>query len=173
MRPADQTGIWQFLGRFSGRPLEVATEATTGWRFLVDELRAAGAEVHLADPAETAALRGNKKHARSDRADARHLRELLLAGRMPESWIAPDHIFDLRARVRLRHTLINAHCKYQQRIQAALYHHGCAHRRGLMVGDGCDWLVGQPLPGTAREQIRLRCANGPPPQASLNWRFSS
>ena len=61
--------------------------------------------MHLAEPAETAARRGTKKRAKSDRADARHLRELLMAGRLPESWIPPDHILDLRARVRLRHTL--------------------------------------------------------------------
>ena len=64
-----------------------------------------GAVVHLAEPAETAALRGPKKRAKSDRADARHLRELLMIERLPESWIPPDHILDLRARVRLRHTL--------------------------------------------------------------------
>lgn len=28
-----------------------------------------------------------------------------MIGRLPESWIAPDHILDLRARIRLRHTL--------------------------------------------------------------------
>ena len=61
--------------------------------------------VICAEPAETAALRGNKQRAKTDRADARHLRELLLAGRLPESWIPPDHILDLRALVRLRHTL--------------------------------------------------------------------
>ena len=55
--------------------------------------------MHLAEPAETAAMRGNKKRAKSDRADARHLRQLLMAGRLPESWIPPDHILDLRARV--------------------------------------------------------------------------
>ena len=64
-----------------------------------------GAVVHLAEPAETAARRGNKRRAKTDRADARHNRELLLAGRLPESWIPPDHILDLRAQVRLRHTL--------------------------------------------------------------------
>ena len=72
---------------------------------MVEELRAVGAGVHLAEPAETAALRGTKKRAKTDRADARHLRELLMVGRLPESWIPPDHILDLRARVRLRHTL--------------------------------------------------------------------
>ncbi len=63
VRPADRTGVRRFLSRFAGQQLEVATEATTGWRFLVEELWAAGAEVHLAEPAETTALRGNKKHA--------------------------------------------------------------------------------------------------------------
>ena len=136
----------------------MALEATTGWRFLVEELRAVGAVVHLAEPAETAALRGNKKRAKSDRADARHLRELLLAGRVPESWIPPDHVLDLRAQVRLRHTLSEQHREWQQRIQAVLFHHGCPRRRGLMVGDGREWLAAQPLPATARQQITVAIA---------------
>ena len=92
---------------------------------MVEELRAVGAEVHLAEPAETAARRGNKKRAKTDRADARHLRELLMVGRLPESWIPPEHLLDLRARVRLRHTLVDQRGEWQQRIQAVLYHHGC------------------------------------------------
>jgi hypothetical protein len=44
--------------------------------------------VHLAEPAETSFLRGNKKRAKTDRADARHLRELVMVGRLPEAWIA-------------------------------------------------------------------------------------
>ena len=158
VRPADRAGVRRFLERFAGQQLEVALEATTGWRFLVEELRAVGAVVHLAEPAETAALRGNKRRAKSDRADARHHRELLLAGRLPESWIPPDHILDLRARVRLRHTLIEQHCQWQQRIQAVLYHHGCPHRRRLMVADGREWLDAQPLPEAARQQITVAIA---------------
>jgi len=156
--PADRAGVRRFLARFAGERLEVALEATTGWRFLVEELRAAGAIVHLAEPAETAALRGNKKRAKSDRADARHHRELLLAGRLPESWIPPDHILDLRAQARLRHTLIEQHCQWQQRIQAVLYHHGCPHRRRLMEGDGPQWLEDQPLPAGARQQVTVALA---------------
>ncbi|MGB0096990.1 MAG: hypothetical protein WBP81_31175 [Solirubrobacteraceae bacterium] len=62
-------------------------EPTTGWRFVVEELDRVGAEVHLAEPAEASALKGKKKRAKTDRADARHLRELLLIGRLPKSWI--------------------------------------------------------------------------------------
>jgi transposase len=158
VRPADRAGVRRFLARFAGQQLEVALEATTGWRFLVEELRAAGAVVHLAEPAETAARRGNKRRAKTDRADARHHRELLLAGRLPESWIPPDHILDLRALVRLRHSLIEQHSEWQQRIQAVLYHHGCPQRRKLMQGDGRDWLASLALPATAREQLTVSLA---------------
>ena len=156
--PADRAGVRRFLERFDGGQLEVALEATTGWRFVVEELRRVGAEVHLAEPAETAGLRGPKKRAKGDRADARHLRQLLMIERLPESWIAPDHILDLRARVRLRHELGEQRSEWQQRIQAVLYHHGCPQRRQLMVGDGREWLASQPLPQTAREQVTVALA---------------
>jgi transposase len=156
--PADRAAVRRFLGRFDGERLEVALEATTGWRFVVEELRAIGAGVHLAEPAETAGLRGPKKRAKNDRADARHLRELLMIKRLPESWIAPDHILDLRARVRLRHRLSEQRSEWQQRIQATLYHHGCPQRRSLMTGEGREWLAAQPLPQTAREQVTVALA---------------
>jgi transposase len=127
--PADRVAVRKWLSRFRGREFEVALEATTGWRFVVEELRRVGAVVHLAEPAETAGLRGPKKRAKGDRADARHLRELLMVKRLPESWIPPDHVLDLRARVRVRHTLAEQRSEWQQRIQAVLYHHGCPQRR--------------------------------------------
>ncbi|MCA1707646.1 MAG: IS110 family transposase [Actinobacteria bacterium] len=79
--PGDRAGVRRFLAAFAGREVEAALEATTGWRFVVEELAAVGAVAHLAEPAQTSALRGNKKRAKTDRADARHLRELLMAGR--------------------------------------------------------------------------------------------
>src|ERR1035437_10708687 len=51
--PADRVGVRRFLERFADQGLEVALEATTGWRFLVEELRAVGAVVHLADRKST------------------------------------------------------------------------------------------------------------------------
>jgi transposase len=153
--PGHRAGVRQFVGRFAGQELEVALEATTGWRFVVEELYVVGARVHLAEPAETSALRGSKKRAKSDRADARHLRQLLMAGRLPESWIPPDHILDLRARVRLRHTLSEQRGEWQQRIQSVLYHHGCPQRGDLMNRDGLAWLAAQLLEACARDQVRI------------------
>jgi transposase len=157
--PAHRESVRRFLRRFGGQELEVALEATTGWRFVVEELQRVGAVVHLAEPAETAERRGRKKHAKNDRADARLLRELLMVGRLPESWIAPEHILDLRAQVRLRHALVDQRGEWQQRIHAVLYHHGCPQPRGsLLRAAGRTWLTAQPLPVTAREQITVALA---------------
>jgi transposase len=153
--PADRAGVRRFAAAFHGRELEVALEATTGWRFVVEEFRAIGARVHLAEPAETAARRGSKKRAKSDRADARHMRELLMLGRLPESWIPPEHLLELRARVRLRHTLVDQRREWQQRIQATLYHHGAPPRSWLLGTEARAWLASLQLPPAAREQIRV------------------
>ena len=56
--------------------------------------------------------------------------------RLPESWIPPDHILDLRARVGCGTRCLSNAGQRQQRIQATLYHHGCPQRRSLLVGDG-------------------------------------
>ncbi len=156
--PADREGVRRFLDRFEGLTLEVALEATTGWRFVVEELRRVGAEVHLAEPAQTSASRGTKQHAKNDRADTRHLRELLMARRLPECWIAPDHLLDLRARVRLRHTLVDQRGEWQQRMQAVLYHHGLPKRAGLLTGENRASIGQLPLSGGAREQIAVALA---------------
>ena len=159
VRPADREGVRRWLARWEGRQIEAALEATTGWRFLVEELRAVGAVVHLAEPAETRARRGPKKRAKTDRQDARHLRELLMLGQVPESWIPPEQLLELRAKVRLRHTLIDEHGEWQQRIQAVLFHHGVARRRGLVASaDRRAWLEALELTAAARTQIRVALA---------------
>ena len=158
--PAHREGVRRFLARFAGQELEVALEATTGWRFVVEELRRVDAGVHLAEPAQTSALRGNKKRPKSDRADAKHLRELLMIGKLPESWIAPDHLLDLRSKVRLRHTLVDQRGEWQQRIRAVLYHHGLPHRSELhlLSGEGRAWLEQVDVADAAREQIEVAVA---------------
>ena len=151
--PADRGGVRAFLSRFDGADLEVALEATTGWRFVVEELQRIGADVHLAEAAEASALKGKKMRAKTDWADARHLRELLLIGKLPESWIAPAHLLDLRARIRLRHTLVEQRTEWQRRMHSVLYHHGCSQTRKLLTRENRAWIAGLDLPAAAREQL--------------------
>lgn len=153
--PADRAGVRKFLSRFKGADLEVALEATTGWRFLVEELARVGAEAHLAEVVQTSGLKGRGKRPKTDWADARHLRELLLIGRLPESWIAPAHLLDLRARVRCRHTLVHQRTEWQQRMQAVLFHHGAPHSRGLLKLENRERVAALKLPAAAREQLTI------------------
>jgi transposase len=144
--PATRQVLREWLGELPGGDGHFAVEGCTGWRFVAEELQAAGLTAHLAEPADTATLRGRKRRAKTDRADARHLRELLEQDRLPESWIPPAHLLDLRELVRLRKTLIDQRTQWKQRIHAVLFHHGLPRRQGRwaprpaapgLPGSGC------------------------------------
>ena len=89
---ADRDAVGEWVGQFAGEHVEVALEACTGWLFVYEALAAAGAVTHLAEPVETNALRGKKRRAKTDRADALWLRTLLCEGRLPEAWVPPAHV---------------------------------------------------------------------------------
>jgi transposase len=151
--------VGRWVGRFGGREVDVAVEACTGWLFVCDALAAAGATAHLAEPVETRALRGRKRRPKTDREDARWLRELLAAGRLPEAWIPPEHVRQWRSRARLRHTLIGERTQWVQRIQATLFHHGIhGTPEKLRTGDGRAFLQRLQLPADARERIQIALA---------------
>jgi transposase len=132
--PATRAGLRRWLGSVDASRLVVALEATTGWRFVVEELQRAGARSVLAEPADTRALRGPKRRAKTDRADARHLRELMERDAVPESWIPPEHVQELRTLVRLRQSLVGERHVWLQRVHAQLFHQGAPPARSPLLG---------------------------------------
>lgn len=123
--PADRPHLREWVRRFAGRDdVAFALEGCTGWRYVVEELQPVGIDAHVAEPAETAALRGPKRRAKTDRIDARHLRDLLRQGRLPDSWIPPMPVLEARATVRLYKDLLDERTGWLQRVQATLYHLG-------------------------------------------------
>jgi transposase len=155
LSPATRVELRAWLGQFHGQPADFALEATTGWRFVAEELQRAGFRAHLAEPADTRALRGPKRRAKTDRADARHLRQLLHAGTLPESWMPPAHVADARTQVRLRRALVGERTGWYQRIHAILFHHGLPDRSQLLTADGRAWLARAELPAVARQAVDL------------------
>lgn len=130
---ATRAAVCDWLARIEERPAAFAVEGCTGWRFVVEELQRAGMEAHLAEPADTQALRGPKHHAKTDGIDAGHLRRLLAAGALPESWIPPEHVQEIRTRVRLYKDLIDERTAWQQRIHAMLFHQGVSAAEGELL----------------------------------------
>jgi transposase len=123
--PACRQGLRDWLAQFAGRSdVCWAVEACTGWRYVIDELHRAGIAAHLAEPADTAAMRGPKRRAKTDRTDARLLRQLLADGRLPESWIPPEQVLETRATLELYKDLADEHTAWVQRIHATVFHHG-------------------------------------------------
>lgn len=158
IRPATRDEVREFFASFGKKTVAFALEGTTGWRFIVEELRRAGMEAHLAEPAETRARRGPKRRAKTDRADARLLRDLLLANNLPESWIPPDHIADLRTTVRLRRSLVSEKTAWLQRMHAQLFHHGLALPPDLQTRAGREYLATALVPPAARQVLDIGCS---------------
>lgn len=130
--PADRSHVADWLARrFGGRAdVDFALEGCTGWRYVAEELARVGLVAHVGEPADTAALRGRKRHAKTDRTDSRHLRQVLTDGRLPECWIPPTHILEDRALLELYRDLRVEHTAWTQRIHAVLFHQGAPRLSG-------------------------------------------
>jgi transposase len=142
--PADREHLRAWLARFAGREdVGFAVEGCTGWRYVAEELAAAGITVHLAEPADTAFARGRKRHAKTDKTDSRHLRMLLADGRLPECWVPPGRILECRALLETYHDLRAEHTAWVQRIMRCCS--TTAPRR---------WARARCAPGRARPRCR-------------------
>jgi len=135
--PADRPQLRAWLARFASQEdVQFALEGCTGWRYVAEELLAAGITPHLAEPADTAALRGKKRHAKTDKTDTRHLRVHLMAGDLPECWIPPEHVLEARAAARLYKDLVDERGAWHQRVAATLFHQGVPAAVSVAKPDG-------------------------------------
>ena len=131
--PADRAHLADWLARFHGtQDVTFAFEACTGWRYVAEEMAAAGVGVVLAEPADTAAARGRRRHPKTDRADARLLRELVAEQRVPTCWVPPTRVLEDRALLELYHDLRREHTAWVQRVHAVLFHQGAETLDGVL-----------------------------------------
>ena len=99
----------------AGEAPQVVLEATYGWYWAADTLEELGAHVHLAHPLGVAMF--GLRRVKNDFRDASDLADLLRMGRLPEAWIAPREVRELRELVRHRAKLValrsNLKCQVQ------------------------------------------------------------
>jgi transposase len=117
----------------AGSDPEVVVEATYGWYWVVDLLQANGARVHLANPQ---GLHWGQRRVKNDERDAIDLADMLRLGRLPEAWIAPPAVRELRELVRYRAKLVALRSGLKAQVHAVMAKEGVLPAQGRMFGPG-------------------------------------
>jgi transposase len=147
-------GVEPILKVIGGLPpgTPAAFEAAFGTGWLVELLEGYGFDPHLVHPLRCKAIASAR--LKNDKVDAAILAQLLRADLLPEAWIAPPAVRQLRALLRHRVALVRLRTLLRNRIHAILADHG--HDRpggGYWSGPGRAWLASLDLPAVSRELV--------------------
>ncbi len=128
----------------------VAFEAAFGWSWLADLLEDYGFDAHLVHPLRCKAIASARL---KNEADAAILAQLLRADLLPEAWIAPPQVRQLRALLRHRASLVRLGTQQRNRIHAVAADHGYDRSASYWTGPGRGWLAELDLPAASREIV--------------------
>jgi transposase len=147
-------GVEPILKVIGGLPpgTPTAFEAAFGTGWLVELLEDYGFAPHLVHSSRCKAIASAR--LKNDKVDAAILAQLLRADLLPEAWIAPPPVRQLRALLRHRVALVRLRTLLRNRIHAIVADHG--HDRpggGYWTGPGRAWLSSLVLPAVSRELV--------------------
>jgi transposase len=145
-------GAEPILGVIGGLPpgTPAAFEAGFGTGWLVELLEDYGFTAHLVHPSRCKAIASAR--LKNDKAGAAILGQLLRADLLPEAWIAPPPVRELRALLRHRVALVRLRTLLRNRIHAVVAEHGYDRPDGgYWTGPGRAWLAALELPAVSRE----------------------
>jgi transposase len=129
----------------------VAFEAAFGWGWLVELLEDYGFDPHLVHPLRCKAIASAR--LKNDKVDAAILAQLLRADLLPEAWIAPPAVRQLRALLRHRASLVRLGTQLRNRIHAVVADFGYDRAGTYWTGPGRGWLAELDLPLVSREIV--------------------
>jgi transposase len=118
--PNDPAEVAREIAKAGENP-EVVLEATYGYYWLVDLLKDQGAIVHLAHPS---GLRWEGRRVKNGEIDATDLADRLRMHRLPEAWIAPPEVRELRELVRHRAKLVALRSGVKAQVHAVMAKQG-------------------------------------------------
>jgi transposase len=148
--PTRRETIRELLG--DPESTHVALEATYGWEWLAELLEDAGFDVHLAHPLRTRAIAAAR--VKTDAIDAKTLAHLLRTGLLPEAYIAPPELRDLRELLRHRVVLTRMRTSVKHRVHALLARQGILPEHSDLFGKaGREYLATLQLPDGPRRRL--------------------
>lgn len=129
----------------AGPDPEVALEACYGWYWAADLLQAEGARVHLVHPL---GLHWDSRRVKNDLKDATELANRLRRNDLPEAWIAPPEVRELRELVRYRAKLSVLRTSAKAQVHAVMAKLGILPTLDDMFGPGGQALLDEmDMPG--------------------------
>src|SRR3989442_14656141 len=129
----DRATFLELLASLEGES-RIAVEATYGWEWLAELLEDAGYEIHLAHPLRTRAIAAAR--VKTDAVDAKTLAHLLRADLLPEAYVAPRELRDLRELLRHRIVLTRMRSALKNRVHALLARQGIQNGHADLFGPG-------------------------------------
>ena len=149
--PNDPAELSPLLGSLEpGTP--VVFEAAYGWGWLAELIDDWDLEAHLAHAKGCKAIASAR--LKNDKVDARTLAHLLRSDLLPEAWIAPREIRDLRWLLRHRASLVGSGTALKNRIHGVLADRGIrCSIDDLWTKSGRAWLGTLELPPIHREIV--------------------
>ena len=141
--PHKLEAIRELIGS-GGKATRVALEATGSWQHVAAMLEAEGAEVVLSHPRRTRAIASAK--VKTDAIDARTLADLLRGGLLPQAYLAPPAIQELRRLVRTRASMVESRTRFKNQVHGVLTQAGLIHSVADAFGRaGRAWMAGLEL----------------------------
>jgi transposase len=98
-------------------------------------------------------VQGHRLGPTKNKVDAAILAQLLRADLLPEAWIAPPAVRQLRALLRHRASLVRLGTQQRNRIHAVAADHGYDRSASYWTGPGRGWLAELDLPAASREIV--------------------
>jgi transposase len=146
-------GVEPILKVIGGLPpgTPAAFEAAFGTGWLVELLKDYGFDPHLVHPLRCKAIASAR--LKNDKVDAAILGQLLRADLLPEAWIAPPEVRQLRALLRHRAQLVRLRTLLRNRIHAVLADYGHDRPSGCWSSPGRAWMASLQLPAVSREVV--------------------
>jgi len=137
-------------------PWQGAMEATlfSGW--IYDTLKPYAAELQMGHPAMMKAIGASKK--KNDKLDARKTADLVRCNLLPECWVAPPEIRELRRMLRYRHMVVHQAVQAKNKISGLLMEVGAEYNKGQLHGQkyfGELVATLQEVPDSVKELLRL------------------
>ena len=135
--------------------MESSTNIASLYRRLVEE----GYDVLVSHPKKTRYIA--EARIKSDRVDSKALAELLRLNSLPQSYVPPPYIAELREKVRRRAFLVRQQTKLKVKIRSVLTYEGIKPPKGygLFTRRGVEWLRGlglEPIDSYLRVMAPLR-----------------